>query len=419
MRLWRLLAGNASQALLALFLASVVWVVATYETDPPRNDFIAATVPVRVVNLRDGLVLREPTTVEVRIRARALSRTWQMLRANSFECTVDLKDKGEGSYELPVRVKPLMSGVDVIQVDPATIGVDLEEMAERRVRLRVQVLDEESVPLGYISRLPTTSTDHVTVSGPKNLVEQVAEAVLPVSVRNARDTVVKQEVPQLLDAAGRPVNGVTMTPGVVMVQVAIERQLGYRDVTVRASTTGTPAAGYWISNIAVRPALVTVYGSQSAIDELPGYLDTAIIDVEGANQDVVRRVPLVLPEGILVLGEGSGAEGIEVRVTVQPLLGGQTVQRDVQLQGLRMGLRAEASPKSVDVILSGPLPALQQLKPEDVRVTVELGGLSRGSHKVTPRVILPEEMGLEVKSIVPDTVEVSIESTTTSVPARP
>jgi hypothetical protein len=63
----------------------------------------------------------------------------------------------------------------------------------------------------------------------------------------------------------------------------------------------------------------------------------------------------------------------------------------------------------VDVILSGPLPALQELQPDDVQVILDLFGLGTGTHKVTPQVILPEGLGLEVKSIVPDIVEVTIE----------
>jgi YbbR domain-containing protein len=185
--------------------------------------------------------------------------------------------------------------------------------------------------------------------------------------------------------------------------------VGYRDVTVRATTLGNPAAGYWISNIHVEPILVTVYGQQSVIDELPGYLDTEHIEVNKATQDVIKRVALALPEGVLVLGAGAGKDGILVQISIQPILGGQTIRRDLQLLNLRLGLRATASPTAVDIILSGPVPALQELRPEDVQVTLDLYGLGRGTQKVAPRESLPDGLGLEVKSIVPDLVEVTIE----------
>jgi YbbR domain-containing protein len=131
--------------------------------------------------------------------------------------------------------------------------------------------------------------------------------------------------------------------------------------------------------------------------------------VDNAKNDVIQRVALALPEGVLVLGEGAGEEGILVQISIQPLLGGQTIHRELQLQGLRFGLTATASPTAVDVILSGPLPALQELQPDDVQVILDLFDLVTGTHKVTPEVVLPEGLGLEVKSIVPDIVEVIIE----------
>jgi YbbR domain-containing protein len=208
---------------------------------------------------------------------------------------------------------------------------------------------------------------------------------------------------------GNKVQGLTLSPLTVTVSVAIERQVGYRDVTVRAVTQGAPAAGYWISNISVEPALVTVYGQQSVIESLPGYLDTQPIDLQDATRDAIKRVALALPEGVLVLGEGAGKEGILVQISIEPLLGGQTVRRELEIQNLRAGLTASASLTHVDIILSGPLPALQELKPEDVQAILDLFGLPPGIHKVTPKVILPEGLGLEVKSIVPDIVEVTIE----------
>jgi YbbR domain-containing protein len=237
----------------------------------------------------------------------------------------------------------------------------------------------------------------------------VAEAVVEVSLRNARDTVSQQLAPLLLDADGNRVLGLSISPPTVAVKVVIERQVGYRDVTVRATTEGSPAAGYWTSNISVEPVLVTVYGQQSEIEALPGFLDTEPIDVQGATNDVIRRVSLALPEGVLVLGEGSGEEGILVQISIQPLLGGQTIRSELELRQLSFGLTATASPTAVDIILSGPLPALQELEPSDVRTVLNLFGLTRGTHKVTPEVVLPEGLGLEVKSIVPDIVEVTIE----------
>ena len=405
----RTLTSNLSSALLALLLAVVVWVVAVYEKSPPRTDYYPAGVPLKVINLGQGLLISGPVPSTCRVRLRALASTWEGIKPEELQATVDLAELRAGQHEVPVTIQTLNEDVVLLSTDPAQVTVTLEETDSRRVRVKVRVLDEESVPLGYTSGLPVVSPEQVTVSGAKTQVAQVSEAIIELSVRNARETVVRQEVPLLQDSAGNEVRGLTLFPPTVTVSVAIERQVGYRDVTVRAVTQGTPAAGYWISNISVEPALVTVYGQQSVIESLPGYLDTQPIDVQNATRDAIRRVALALPEGVLVLGDGAGKDGILVQINIEPLLGGQTIRRQLEIQNLRAGLAATASLTHVDIILSGPLPALQELKPDDVQVVLDLLGLPRGTHKVTPKVILPEGLGLEVKSIVPDIVEVTIE----------
>jgi YbbR domain-containing protein len=408
-RWMRAVTSNISSALLALFLAVVVWVVAVYEKSPPRTDYFPTRIPLQVVNLGQGLLIASPVPTDCRVRFRALASTWQELKPEDLEATVDLEDLQSGQHEVPVTVKTSNEDVVLLGADPAYVTITLEETGSRKVRVKVKVLDEESVPLGYTSGLPVASPEQVTISGPKNLVAQVTDAVVELSLKNARETVVRQETPLLEDSAGNPVEGLTISPLTVTVSVAIERQVGYRDVTVRAVTEGAPASGYWISNISVEPALVTVYGQQSVIEGLPGYLDTQPINVQDATRDQIERVALDLPEGVLVLGEGAGKEGILVQISIEPLLGGQTVRRELEIQNLRSGLTASVPLTHVDIILSGPLPALQELKPDDVQAVLDLLGLPRGTHKVTPKVILPEGLGLEVKSIVPDIVEVTIE----------
>jgi len=408
MRTWQQVVSNLSSALLAVFLAVMVWVVAVYEKAPPRVDVLPEPIALQVLDLDSDLIISNSIPTEVNVRVRALADTWEQLRPEDFEATVDLLGKDAGRHDVPVIVTTLLPDVAVVDIQPAQLTVQLERMSERQLRVRVRVLDEDRVPLGYIARLPEVTPQQVTISGPESAVTSVAEAVIEVSVRDARDTVAKEDTPALLDSSGRRIRGLSVIPETVAVTIVVERQGGYRDVSVRATTSGSPAAGYWISNITVDPVLVTVWGEQSVIESLPGFVDTEQIDLSDATGNVIKRVSLNLPDGVLFLGDAA-REGILVQISVEPLLGGITLQGTVEIRGLRPGLQARPSPAVVDVILSGPLPALQELKPEDVQVVLDLVNLGRGTHKVTPVVVLPEGLGLEVKSIVPDFVEVSID----------
>jgi YbbR domain-containing protein len=410
MRSWQQLLSHLSSAFLALFLAIMVWVVAVYEEAPPHTDFLPSTVPIQRLDLAENLVITNAVPTEAKVKVRALSDTWDQLRPSDFEATVDLLGMESGQHDAPVVVTTLLEDVAIVDVQPDHITVNLEEVITRSIRVRVNVSDEETIPTGYQSGLPEVDPQEITIRGPKTTVERVSEAYAEVSVLDARDTVTEQVTPALLDTNGDRVRGLEASPERVTVRVVVERREGYRDVAVRAVVEGSPASGYWISNISVEPALVTVSGDKALIGELPGFVDTETIDIEGASNDVIKRVGLDLPEGVLPWGEGSGPEGLLVQISIEPQLGGRTVYDiPVEMRGLRLGLLAEPSPTSVDVILSGPLPELQELQPEEVQAILNLVGLDRGTHKVKPIIILPEGLGLQVKSIVPDIVEITIE----------
>ncbi len=400
--MWQRILSNLGSALLALLLAFVVWVVAVNEENPQKEDPFPNPIPIEFINQPQGIVVFGDVVESVQVVIRAPQSSWDNLRPSSFKAWVDLEGLPVGLHEMEVQVTCSDRNVHIVEIRPNKITVRLEELKEKEVDVRVNVVD--SPPIGYVSRPPTVEPAKVTVRGPGLVVDQVVEVTADIYLRGAKNTVereVKDPTPR--DAQGEPLSSVTIEPAVLKVIVPIEQRAGFRDVPVRVIRKGQPAPGYWISNVSVEPSIVTVVGSPVAIAAIPGYLETAPVNVEGASSDVVERVPLVLPEGVSVLG---GNQGVSVNVKVEAIEGGLTVQRTVNVQGLDLALKATASPQQVDVILSGPLPRLETLSQGDVQVVVDLVGLDPGTHKVHPTAIVPE--GIKVQSIIPDTIEVEI-----------
>jgi YbbR domain-containing protein len=78
-------------------------------------------------------------------------------------------------------------------------------------------------------------------------------------------------------------------------------------------------------------------------------------------------------------------------------------------------LFAQAAPDVVSVILDGPLPVLESLAPQDVRVVLDLLGQPVGTHQIEPEVIvLPP--GVTVRTLLPDTIEVTVSRTPFATP---
>jgi len=126
--------------------------------------------------------------------------------------------------------------------------------------------------------------------------------------------------------------------------------------------------------------------------------------LQNARENINSRIALNLPEGISIVGE----QTVLIQAGVSPIESSVTLAGEkVEIINLSAGLEAQVSPITVDVILSGPLPLLDTLTRQDVRVTVDLTGLEVGTHQVIPKVeVLIADVVVE--SILPNTIEVVI-----------
>ena len=408
----RWLASNSPLMVLALILASLAWVVATEEEDPAIQERYAQPIPVTLPALPEGMVIVGEFDERVQVTVRAPTSVFKTLTVDDFSATIDLAGLTAGVHQVPVQVTLDKQPAQVVLVEPDHVALELEPRAERSVPVRVQI--EGKPTLGYLMRAPIIDPREVTVSGPGTYVTQVVEAVTLISVQDANADV-KGDFPlQPQDSEGQPVPYVTLMPDVVDVHILIEPSGYYRPLAVKVVLEGQVAPGYRITNISVEPPTVTVFGAPNVIDALPGYIETEPIDVEGAQADVIKRpAALSIPQNVALV---SGQQ-VEVKVSIEAIQSSRTVEIVPELQGLEPGLTATVSPETVEVILGGPVPLLETLETDDVRVILDLFGLLPGTHQIEPQVVVPE--GVTAQSINPATIQVEIFVAPTPTPTKP
>lgn len=397
----RWLLSNWSSIVLAFVLAVMIWMAATIQENPFVEAFLPETVPVEVINRGNGLVIVGGLDQGVRIKVWAPDDVWEDLGPGSFRAYVDLAGLGVGLHEVAVRVEPAGALVRILEISPAVLTVRLDHSAQKRVEVRVSVFGDP--PQGYYRGVPQIVPDHVVVSGPQTLVDQVVQATAELYLRGEKDTFERNSPVVLRDEVGNIVTGLTLDQQSVMVTVPIEQRVGYRELSIKTAVEGTPASGYWISSISSSPSTVTVFGNPRTVSEIPGYLETYPVDVEGARDDVSEQVAIFFPEGVSPLEE---VHSVQALIEVSPVLSGQTLQLTPVVQGLGRGLEATVSPETVEVILAGPLSELEALQAGDVQVIVDLSGYRPGTHFVPLGVERPES--LQVQAILPEQVEVVI-----------
>lgn len=400
--------SRLGSAVLALALAVLVWIVAVQE-EYPRARF-PQPIPVNRSGLSEDLNVFGDTLNEVQIEIRAPKGRWPNLQARDFTAWIDLSRLAVGEYDVPVQVKPPDPQVQIMQVDPPMIRVRLEARKQKVLPVQVNIMDAPA--FGYNWLTPVITPTHVTVSGSAPLVDQVSAVVVDFYLGGARSTVERLGRVSARNSNGEVQGFVTLAPRDVTITVPVVQLPGFREIAILVEPEGTPAEGYTVSAVSADPKLVTVQGDPSVVSALSGYI-TVPVKIDGADKDVVARVPLHLPANVSPLG----VQSVTAQVSVVPITSVQQVRRKPEIQGLGPGLTATITLDFVNVFLSGPAPRLLALQPDDVVVVVVVAGLGVGTHAIEPQVSVPNEMRIE--GVSPQTIEVVIAAlpTPTATPA--
>ncbi|MBI3959549.1 MAG: hypothetical protein HY328_12140 [Chloroflexi bacterium] len=407
---------NVSETLVTLLmsvaLALIVWIFAVDQENPSvRGDF-STPIPIDVRGLNPELqTLQDLTQRTVTLNLRAPRRTWESLTANDFIAVIDLTPFQPGSHDVTVAVTGVNPDVEILGQQPRQLRVQIEKVITKTVPIQLDIVD--TAAFGYDWQTPITEPERVEISGPETQVNQVQAAHAEVRLLGTKTQVERSQSLVARDGQNQPVDRVHIEPDTARIVVPVVQRPGRKEVAVLVQVEGQPAPSYRITSVKPEPATVILLGSADALRNVPGYVETDPLSIEGATSDVRERLPLNLPDNVLLLEEAS----VLVTVGISPIESSATVSRRPVVIGLSELLTATVSLSRVDILVSGALPRLDALGPSDVRVTLDLTGLVPGSHVVLPNVFTPE--GIVVENVIPQAVEVVIESLVPTVEATP
>ena len=409
----RWFAVNIRTLLLALVLGFAVWMSAVTAADPDETRSLL-TVPIEIIGQDPSLIITNDIPASVEVSLRAPHSVWELLttQENAVRAIIDLSTLSAGEHQLPVQVLISVRPVQIVFANPATVTVELEPLAVQTLPVSLSLSGQPAI--GYQAGEVTIEPTEVIISGPQSLVDQVARARVFINLDEVRETIEQAMQIEIVDEKNIPLEGITINPESVHINIPLSQQGGFRDVAVKVVVRGQVAAGYRLENISVFPPVITVFAEDpELVSALPGVVDTQPLELQDAKQDITTRLALNLPENVTIVGT-EGAQTVQVQVAISPIQTSVTLPNiPIKLIGLSDALAAQISPQTVDVIISGPLPVLEILTPQDITVTVDVTGLDVGTHQLTPKLeTLVENVSAE--SILPGTVEVIL-----SIPPTP
>lgn len=214
----RVILENLAWFLGSFALAFIVWMVATAQLNPVEERRLLEPIPIRV-NPDDGLVITNDYSDTARVLLRAQQSVWELLTGDDMIVWADLAGLGPGEHTVPLQARSARSA-RVVDISPAQITVELEEIASKLVEVRAELTGD--LPAGYVMvGEPVFDVTQVTVTGPASSVEEVAAVQVPIDLTRQRGPLEDFARPVPVDADGNTLDDVTVDTQVIGITVDI------------------------------------------------------------------------------------------------------------------------------------------------------------------------------------------------------
>lgn len=299
--------------------------------------------------------------------------------------TVDLTGLKPGNHKVTLDYSQRLASLDY-RLDPSEVTVTIYEKVSETRSLTVDILHQDDLDSKlYIDDVELDRTD-VIIKGAEYKLEQVATVRALVDVAELSNPeageVTLKDVPLVAyDDEGQTVD-VEIVPSTVDAKLTITSPS--KEVPITVVPTGDLAFGKAISSIDTNISTVTVYGEQSAVDNLDEL--EVEVDVDGLDSDKEFNVTLNRPNGITELSETTVTVSVEVDNSVSREFTVDTIE----FRNLADGYSVQASSQEdtrVTVVVSGSADIVNNLDASSITAYVNLDGYGVGEHEVDVRVV--------------------------------
>jgi YbbR domain-containing protein len=263
---------NLGLKILAIALASLLWLTVAGQHVVERS----LRVPLEFRNIPRPLEIvgNTPDTIDVRVRGSSAVLT--RLQPGEIVAVLDCSGARSGARLFQIRPDEVRApfGVQVTQVVPSTLELELEVSARRRVPV-VPAIEGQPAP-GFVMGSKAVEPPTVEIIGPESRVRQVSEATTePVSIKDARARVRDTVNVGVIDSAVHLADPTAAQVTVEIWKAPVERLV--TDVPIRWRNLPPGLSAQLAPNL----TSVKVRGTQELVEGLRPDAILAYVDLEG------------------------------------------------------------------------------------------------------------------------------------------
>lgn len=372
-----LLKKDISIKISAILVAIFLWF---FVLDSSANPFESRSfvVPItyqntEALNAKGMGVLKTDMAASVSINVKGRKDKLSSLSVNDFEAVVDLsKIKDIGYEDVKIDVKSVKEGVSIISKRPQSVGYDVEKLVKRSFKVELSPIGIPKEPYKILKM--EAAPQYIEIEGIESFVKDISGIRAEVDV-NGLSNVPLMRVECAVLGKNRDV-----------LQNLTKKY--YADVTTEVGKllrvnpvfTGSLPAGFVKMGTTAAPEEVLITGLPEVLEKADK-IDTEPINITNLKKDNDFVSFLKLPEGTRL---ESGGKEIKVHVAVEQIINKDFIffRNEVSIvnkdgEGL---YKYEIIPDSITVSLKGIKKDLDGVNPNTIKPTLDVAGLTEGTH---------------------------------------
>lgn len=378
-RPWRaLILENVLWLIGSVLLSLFVWYAANSQQNPVLQQRYPGRVTVQILKDETLLITAAPAPAQVVIRAPR--SVWDILDVNDIAVVADLRGKGPGLYTVPLTASLSATRLGTVaEIQPSEVTIELVKRTE--AIFAITVMPSRPPPVGFEVSKTQLSEASAKVSGSEEAIKRVAAVIAPVDLNDQARAFTRTLALVAVDSERRTVGDVTILPKQVEATLSIDPRPGVTVLKVSANLqNSTLPFGYRLNNYSVEPSVVAVRGDRGIIDGLNGLLNTDPISLTNKVGPFTQTVRLALPDGVSLTDPVNVVVSVEIEAVPSTR---EFVNIPIQTQGLDPAdFQITLQPMTVNVIVKGPLQAVDTLDVKEITVIAPLAGLGGGTQTV-------------------------------------
>lgn len=374
--------NNTIPKLICVFLALIIWFVVMDDKNPVVER-VFENVNVELLGVEQvenrGLIIGNVIGQTVDVKVRGKWKSVMRISENDISLTAQI---GSVIYSKRVGKVPIdysinYSEVSITSLSKSSVEIELDEIVSEKKTIEIKSKGE--LVSGFKLKAIKPQVKEISVKGPSNILKTVAYLQGDVDLSGRKISSNEHVNLQPMDSDGNIVEGVSLEVGFVDTSISINTT---KTLDLKVEIKGEVAEKYRFTDAVANLKKIKVTGDSAVLEKL-SEIRTKQINIEGRIKSFETNAELSLPETVKV----DKNDIINVKVTIQKLETKRFVFKssDIIIINKINGLNYKFTQSNINytVEISDIRTVLSNIKKEDLKLKLDVAGLSLGEYKLS------------------------------------